>query len=231
MSPAERRKKMWPKSTRKLEKRLRALVERVEYREDYGYIVGLTEGMRYPYVQIWHHRPCAITGKMGTGKGGKAYISEFATDSEIFQTLFGLAKAYEEHEVREFFKVDGEQVFGPHIKTTALASIARDTDYRTEEKPKKNIVPRGPAKAASEKQNAYVSGLLVSRRVPPSLTNRVENLLDAGLTDGDCREVIPLLQECPRRSFRSWDDDYGNWEDWCDHPDAVFGDPGAHGSH
>lgn len=130
MSPSQRRKKLWSKDTRRQYKRIKALVDRVTYREDYTFIVGLTEGMRYPYVQISHYRPDAITGKMGMGKGGKAYISQWATDSEIFQTLFGLAKAYEEHEVREFFHVDGERVFGPHIKTSALAAVARNTDYR-----------------------------------------------------------------------------------------------------
>lgn len=130
MSPGQRRKKLWSKETRQQYKRLKKLVKRVTYREGYTYIVGLAEGMKYPYVQISHYRPDAITGKMGTGKGGKAYISQYATDSEIFQTLFGLAKAYEEHEVREFFHVDGKRVFGPHIKTSALAAVADDTDYR-----------------------------------------------------------------------------------------------------
>lgn len=130
MSPKERRKALWSKETRQQYKRIKKLVERVTYREDYTFIVGLTEGMCYPYVQISHMRPDAITGKMGVGKGGKAYISQYATDSEIFQTLFGLAKAYEEHEVREFFHVDGKRVFGPHIKTTALAAVADNTDYR-----------------------------------------------------------------------------------------------------
>lgn len=130
MSPKERRKALWSKETRQQYKRIKELVDRVTYRDGYTFIVGLTEGMKYPYVQISHMRPDAITGKMGVGKGGKAYISQYATDSEIFQTLFGLAKAYEEHEVREFFHVDGERVFGPHIKTTALAAVARNTDYR-----------------------------------------------------------------------------------------------------
>lgn len=131
MSPKERRKALWSKETREQYKRIKALVKRVKYRDDYTFIVGLTEGMKYPYVQISHMRPDSVTGKMGNGKGGKAYISQYATDSEIFQTLFGLAKAYEEHEVREFFLVDGARVFGPHIRTEALATVAEDTDYRS----------------------------------------------------------------------------------------------------
>jgi hypothetical protein len=110
--------------------RLSALVERVTYREDYRWIVGTTPGMRYPYLQIAHWRPDAVTGEPGEGQGGKAYISEHATDSEIFQTMLGLAKAYEEHEVREFFLVDGRRPFGPHISTDALCSISEQVDVR-----------------------------------------------------------------------------------------------------
>ena len=111
--------------------RVQGLVDRVDYRgDDYGFIVGVTEGMKYPFVQVWHERTCILAGEVGVGKGGKAYITQYATDSEIFQTLFGLAKSYEEHEVRETFLVDGARVFGPHIKTSALAQVAEDTDYR-----------------------------------------------------------------------------------------------------
>jgi hypothetical protein len=110
--------------------RLLALVERVNYRKDYYFLVGITDGMKYPYLQIAHLRPDSITGEIDWGRGGKAYISQHATDSEIFQTMLGLAKAYEEHEAREFFLVDGKRVFGPHITTTALAKVCDETDYR-----------------------------------------------------------------------------------------------------
>lgn len=115
-----------------LYERVWRLVSRVSYRDESDYIfkVGQTDGMKYPYIQLQHLRPDAVTGEMGWGQGGKAYISEFATDSEIFQTMFGLAKAYEEHEVREFFLVDGARVFGPHIDTMALKEIAERVDVR-----------------------------------------------------------------------------------------------------
>lgn len=111
--------------------RVKRLTQRVTYRDDYTIFVGLTDGMKYPFLQIKHYRPDSVTGQWGWGSGGKAYISEHATDSEIFQTMLGLAKAYEEHEVREFFLVDGKRVFGPHITTTALAKVADETDYRS----------------------------------------------------------------------------------------------------
>lgn len=111
-------------------KRLRALVERVSYRQGYRFKVGITEDMKYPFLQIEHWRPDTFTGVYSWGKGGKAYITQWATDSEIFQTLFGLAKAYEEHEVREAFLVDGKRPFGPHIHTEALCEVADRLDVR-----------------------------------------------------------------------------------------------------
>lgn len=111
--------------------RLQSLIERVSYRNaTYYFRVGLTPGMKYPFVQIAHLRPDSTTGEQGWGFGGKAYISEHVTDSEVFQTLFGLAKAYEEHEVREFFLVDGKRPFGPHIDTVALCGVADRLDAR-----------------------------------------------------------------------------------------------------
>lgn len=109
-------------------------VARIGYRdgegEGYRIHVGLTEGMKYPYVQVQHLRPDTDTGEVEWGGGGKAYVTEWATESEIFQMVLGLAIAYETHEVREAFKVDGKRVFGPHIQTTALAEVCDRLDVR-----------------------------------------------------------------------------------------------------
>lgn len=110
--------------------RLLDLAARVQYRPNYQWVVGTTQGMKYPYLQIRHWRPDSTTGEMAWGAGGKAYISQHATDSEVFQTMLGLAKSYEEHEVREFFNVDGKRPFGPHIDTAALCEIADRIEVR-----------------------------------------------------------------------------------------------------
>jgi len=120
---------------RALVDRVGALVDRVSYRDGYRWIVDTTPGMKYPYLQIAHWRPDAVTGVEAWGQGDKAYISAHATDSEIFQTMLGLAKAYEEHEVREFFLIDGKRPFGPHISTEALCSVADQYDARPTEPP------------------------------------------------------------------------------------------------
>lgn len=84
------------------------------------------------FYQVKAKRIDAITGEPGFGRGGKAYLSPHATRSELVQTAFGLFKAYEEHEAREFFRWRGQQTYGPHIDVLALSVIAGMTQMRTE---------------------------------------------------------------------------------------------------
>ena len=90
-------------------------------------------GGRY-YFQIQAWRRDAITGELGMGFGGKAYLSEYATDSELIQIAFGLYKSYWEHEARETFKWRDRRVFGPHIATEALWEVANRVEVRAERK-------------------------------------------------------------------------------------------------
>lgn len=82
------------------------------------------------YLQIACERIDIVTGQMGTGYGGKAYLSRFATDSELVQTVFGLYKAFVEHEARETFTWRGRRVFGPHMDVNAVWEVARRFDAR-----------------------------------------------------------------------------------------------------
>lgn len=83
------------------------------------------------YLQIRCWRKDVITGEMGWGTGGKAYLSEHATDSELVQTIFGLYKGYYEHEARETFQWKGRRIFGPHISSEALWDAAPHVDVRS----------------------------------------------------------------------------------------------------
>lgn len=83
------------------------------------------------YFQIACFRKDVITGEMGYGYGGKAYLSEHMTDSELVQTVFGLYKGFWEHEARETFHWNGRRVFGPHISTEALWDVAQRVDVRS----------------------------------------------------------------------------------------------------
>jgi hypothetical protein len=83
------------------------------------------------YLQIECIRVDVITGVEGLGYGGKAYLSEHMTDSEIIQVAFGIYKGYWEHEARETFQWKGRRVFGPHISTEALWEVAPRVDVRS----------------------------------------------------------------------------------------------------
>lgn len=88
-----------------------------------------TPGRYYFQIKCW--REDAITGKMGFGFGGKAYLSEHMTTNELVQCAFGLYKGYWEHEARETFQWRERRVFGPHISTEALWDVARRVDVRS----------------------------------------------------------------------------------------------------
>jgi hypothetical protein len=87
------------------------------------------EGGRW-YYQIECDRPDTLTGIMGTGRGGKAYLTPHMPAGELAQIAFGLGKGYTEHEFREAFKWRGRRIFGPHIDPEALWGIAERTTYR-----------------------------------------------------------------------------------------------------
>lgn len=104
----------------------------VRYKDGYGLL--LSKDRKDPagrwYFQVQAERPDIRTGNMGIGAGGKAYLSVHANFSELTRTAFGLFMAYEEHECREFFRLGGRSVFGPHINVSALWEAAGDLDYR-----------------------------------------------------------------------------------------------------
>ena len=111
--------------------RLNKTVADIELGMNCNVHIGLDpDGERY-YFQIRCYRQDVITGEMGFGYGGKAYLSPHATDSELVQTVFGLYKGYWEHEARETFKWRDRRVFGPHISTEALWEVARRVDVRS----------------------------------------------------------------------------------------------------
>jgi hypothetical protein len=83
------------------------------------------------YFQIECFRRDVITGEMGYGYGGKAYLSPHMTDSELVQIAFGLFKGYWEHEARENFEWRGRRVFGPHMDVNAVWEVARKIDVRS----------------------------------------------------------------------------------------------------
>lgn len=111
--------------------RLSSIVSEIELGMNCEIRLGVSEeGRRFVQIQCW--RQDVITKVYGWGYGGKAYPSEYASDSEIIQMIFGLYKGYWEHEARETFVWRDRRVFGPHISTEALWSVARKVDVRSQ---------------------------------------------------------------------------------------------------
>ena len=120
--------------------RVQEIAGRVQYREEtYEFEVDIdrADPDGRVFVQLLHERPDANTGVLSQGAGGKRYLSPHMTDSEVVRTMFGAAVAYEEHEVREFFRYrpagsskEIRQVFGPHIDTDSLWLVANQLDVR-----------------------------------------------------------------------------------------------------
>lgn len=113
--------------------RLRGIVAQVELGMECSVVIGRDEendpGRFYFQIMCW--RMDVISKEMGHGFGGKAYLSPHATDSELVQTIFGLYKAYWEHEARENFYWKGRRVFGPHMDVNAVWEVATRIDARS----------------------------------------------------------------------------------------------------
>lgn len=82
------------------------------------------------WVQVGTERPDTYTKEMGIGKGGKEYVSPYATHDEVVKKVFGLVMKYVEHEAREGFKWRKRRVFNPHVTMEALHSIALKSNFR-----------------------------------------------------------------------------------------------------
>lgn len=111
--------------------RLSRIADEVTLANNFTLFIGRDGPKGRFYFQIQCYRLDVITKTMGYGYGGKAYLSEHASDSELVQTIFGLYKGYFEHEARESFEWRGRRVFGPHISTEALWDVARRVDVRS----------------------------------------------------------------------------------------------------
>lgn len=111
---------------------LYSIIEDIDLPEQYAIEVKpdtVTNPSRW-YVQISCERKDIVTGEMGRGYGGKAYLSPHMVKSEIVAMVFGLYKAYAEHECRETFKYKKRRVYGPHIDVDYLVEAAKHIEVR-----------------------------------------------------------------------------------------------------
>ena len=81
-----------------------------------GYVADLTDPLN--------------PGPMSWQGGGKRRVSQYACENEFFQMLLAMVLAFDEHETREAFLVDGRRVFNPHISLEALKRVCDDVEVR-----------------------------------------------------------------------------------------------------
>lgn len=112
-----------------LAQRVEKIVDEIDLGMNCSVRVDYSDSRLFVQIQCW--RLDVITNEFGYGFGGKAFPSEFATDNEIIQMIFGLYKSYWEHEARETFQWRGRRIFGPHISSEALWEVARRVDVRS----------------------------------------------------------------------------------------------------
>lgn len=76
-------------------------------------------------IQVGTVMTDVLTNEVGLQKGGKHYISKHAIDSEVIFKGFKACKDFATHELHEAFRVDGVQVFDPHVDFNSLLDALR----------------------------------------------------------------------------------------------------------
>ena len=68
----------------------------------------------------------SFTHQVQEQKCRKWYISQWSTLSEVVETAFKAARAAIEHELKENFRFEGEQVYNPHFDVLARKEMCED---------------------------------------------------------------------------------------------------------
>ena len=104
---------------------MRALIEQIEYKPGWSILFALDKksGGR-PYIQVcgrtqdsrYMNDPTLVNWR-----GAKAYLSEHMCVNEIVEEAFHLLQRAEIHELKEWFRFDGEVIHSPHQDPRELA--------------------------------------------------------------------------------------------------------------
>jgi hypothetical protein len=92
---------------------------------DYAFDVTI-DGRGAWYLQGHYLEDDVKTGEPETQFTRRWFLSPEMTRSEIVQTVFKCALTSMEHRTREFFRYQGEAVFGPHYDVDALWELCRE---------------------------------------------------------------------------------------------------------
>lgn len=104
-----------PTLTRMYAPAMYATLKRIQYKD---WILSLEAVGEFFGIRIRFYAPCAITGEHRLQTGRLWILEDPITEDSIIKTVFAAIKACEEHEMMEFFKVDGVPPFSPHTSIT-----------------------------------------------------------------------------------------------------------------
>ena len=103
---------------------LKQIVNQLTYKDQEFRIGELGDGF---FIQVRFYAQDLNTNNIELQSGRKWYISKFMTKSEIVQTAFQACLKAEEHECRENFKYQDEQVFCPHYSIDELYEFSKNS--------------------------------------------------------------------------------------------------------
>lgn len=112
--------------TRKTGAEIEAIVARAKYP---GARFRLLEKGDGYLVQLEYDEEDIDTGDIELQRSRKWYVSPFATETEIVDSLFACVQRSMEHRAREHFTYDGERVHSPHFSLSARLQMCREKRF------------------------------------------------------------------------------------------------------
>jgi hypothetical protein len=110
-------------------KEVLAIVSAVEFRDRRFIVLEKGDGF---LLQMQYRDMDVITGEIAEQHTRKWYVSPYATESEIVQTMLKCVLTSQEHIGREHFLYKGEKVYGPHLNVNDLITVAKQGRLREE---------------------------------------------------------------------------------------------------
>ncbi len=97
------------------------ILKNVKYK-DWTPVIGQDQDRLY-FRWMWKAPDATCRQPHKVLGGRKWFLSPYMTKSEVINTAFMAALAAEEHECREFFKYNGQPIYGPHWDVDKLAGL------------------------------------------------------------------------------------------------------------
>lgn len=75
------------------------------------------------FIWLSSNEKCAYSKELTVQLGRKWFVPDDTKRSEVVQTIFKAVMTWQEHEAREFFKYEGQRIYGPHFKVDELVEL------------------------------------------------------------------------------------------------------------